>query len=119
MPPNSSIPGSRPTESATSITSSRADTSGKSGAAPSSSSRRCSSPPTQPQNSSREKPMNRLRIVLCTLATLLCAVAAGAQGTFYLKNGDHVVFYGDSITEQRLYTSFVETYVVTRFPKLN
>jgi lysophospholipase L1-like esterase len=41
------------------------------------------------------------------------------QGTFYLKNGDHVVFYGDSITEQRLYTSFVETYIVTRFPKLN
>jgi lysophospholipase L1-like esterase len=38
---------------------------------------------------------------------------------FALKDGDRVVFYGDSITDQRLYTTFTETYVVTRFPKLN
>src|SRR6266498_1860597 len=38
---------------------------------------------------------------------------------FALKDGDRVVFYGDSITDQRLYTTFAETYVVTRFPKLN
>lgn len=51
---------------------------------------------------------------------LLCLSAAvSAQDTFYLKNGDRVVFYGDSITDQRLYTTFVETYIVTRFPKLN
>jgi lysophospholipase L1-like esterase len=37
---------------------------------------------------------------------------------FYLKDGDRVVFYGDSITEQRLYTTYAETYVVTRFPQL-
>jgi len=30
-----------------------------------------------------------------------------------------VVFYGDSITEQRLYTTFVETFVLTRYPQLN
>jgi lysophospholipase L1-like esterase len=36
---------------------------------------------------------------------------------FYLKDGDRVVFYGDSITEQRLYTTFTETFAVTRFPK--
>jgi len=30
-----------------------------------------------------------------------------------------VVFYGDSITDQRLYTTFTETYAVTRFPKMN
>ncbi len=29
------------------------------------------------------------------------------------------MFYGDSITDQRLYTTFAETYVVTRFPTLN
>ena len=29
-----------------------------------------------------------------------------------------MVFYGDSITDQRLYTTFIETYVVTRFPRL-
>src|SRR6202165_5846433 len=42
-----------------------------------------------------------------------------AQSDFYLKDGDTVVFYGDSITDQRLYTTFTEAYVVTRFPKLN
>lgn len=42
--------------------------------------------------------------------------AASAQDGFYLKNGDRVVFYGASITDQRRYTTFVETYVVTRFP---
>src|SRR5215813_177949 len=53
------------------------------------------------------------------LLLLLLSGAASAQDGFYLKNGDRVVFYGDSITDQRLYTSFVETYVVTRFPKLD
>jgi lysophospholipase L1-like esterase len=38
---------------------------------------------------------------------------------FALKSGDRVVFYGDSITDQRLYTTFAESYVVTRFPQLN
>jgi lysophospholipase L1-like esterase len=51
-------------------------------------------------------------------ATLLLAAAALAQGKFSLKDGDRVVFYGDSITDQRLYTTFAETYVVTRFPRL-
>jgi lysophospholipase L1-like esterase len=50
---------------------------------------------------------------------LAIAVPAAAQGDFHLKNGDRVVFYGDSITDQRLYTTFTETYVLTRFPKLN
>jgi lysophospholipase L1-like esterase len=53
---------------------------------------------------------------LC-FATLL-ALQAGAAD-FSLKDGDRVVFYGDSITDQRLYTTFAETYVVTRFPKLD
>ena len=38
---------------------------------------------------------------------------------FALRDGDRVVFYGDSITDQRLYTTFTETYVITRFPKLD
>ncbi|HKW96266.1 MAG TPA: SGNH/GDSL hydrolase family protein [Bryobacteraceae bacterium] len=41
-----------------------------------------------------------------------------AQSPFYLKDGDRVVFYGDSITDQRLYTTFAETFVLTRFPNL-
>jgi len=47
----------------------------------------------------------------------LVPAARAADQPFYLKNGDRVVFYGDSITDQRLYTTFVETYAVTRFPK--
>src|SRR6266849_8935999 len=49
---------------------------------------------------------------------LLLSTAAFAQGDFYLKDGDRVVFYGDSITDQRLYTTFTETYVLTRFPRM-
>lgn len=49
------------------------------------------------------------------LITLLLACSGFAQD-FHLKDGDRVVFFGDSITDQRLYTTFVETYVVTRFP---
>jgi len=55
---------------------------------------------------------------MCVLLAALCATAAPAQADFYLKDGDRVVFYGDSITDQRLYTTFVETYVVTRFPQM-
>ena len=36
---------------------------------------------------------------------------------FHLKDGDRVVFYGDSITDQRLYTTFTETFALTRFPQ--
>ena len=53
------------------------------------------------------------------LALLLVAGAACAQEGFSLRDGDRVVFYGDSITDQRLYTTFAETFVVTRYPKLN
>ena len=40
---------------------------------------------------------------------------ANARG-FYLHNGDTVVFYGDSITEQNYYNQWVELYTATRFP---
>jgi lysophospholipase L1-like esterase len=44
---------------------------------------------------------------------------ARAEGPFAIRDGDRIVFYGDSITDQRLYTTFVETYIVTRFPSMN
>jgi lysophospholipase L1-like esterase len=47
-----------------------------------------------------------------------CAMLAPAAD-FAIKDGDTVVFYGDSITDQRLYTSFTESYIVTRFPQLH
>jgi lysophospholipase L1-like esterase len=49
------------------------------------------------------------------LVILAAAVCLG-QDSFHLKNGDRVVFFGDSITDQRLYTTFVETFALTRFP---
>ena len=50
---------------------------------------------------------------------LAAAGAASAQSGFYLHDGDRVVFYGDSITDQRLYTVFTEAFAVTRFPSQN
>jgi lysophospholipase L1-like esterase len=56
------------------------------------------------------------------LLLLTIASQSSAQQPFYLKRGDRVLFYGDSITEQNRYasyTAFVESYVVTRFPRLH
>ena len=66
----------------------------------------------------------RLSRILPVLAiTLLAPFAAtrahAAAKSFFLKNGDRVCFYGDSITEQRFYPADVQTYVLTRFPKLH
>jgi lysophospholipase L1-like esterase len=52
------------------------------------------------------------------LALAACASSAFAQ-QFALKDGDTVVFYGDSITAQRLYTRDVEEFLLTRYPKLH
>jgi lysophospholipase L1-like esterase len=35
-----------------------------------------------------------------------------------LKDGDGIVFYGDSITHQRLYTQYIADYFYTRFPRM-
>lgn len=58
----------------------------------------------------KSKSMRRFFLFLVTAAAL------SAQTEFALKSGDTVVFYGDSITDQRLYTTFVESYTITRFP---
>jgi len=51
-----------------------------------------------------------LRVVAALLAT------ASHASDFFIHNGDRVVFLGDSITEQRLYTTFIEAYALTRHP---
>ena len=56
---------------------------------------------------------------LCLLTAIGAVAVHALGGDVYLKHGDRVVFYGDSITEQRLYTTIVETYVVTRYPGLD
>lgn len=61
----------------------------------------------------------RLFSRLLTGATLLiCATAAVcASPEFAVHDGDTVVFYGECITNQRLYTVFTEAYILTRFPQ--
>ncbi len=52
-----------------------------------------------------------------SIALLALGSTAAVAQEFHLKAGDRVVFYGDSITDQRLYTTFAETFAVTRFPQ--
>jgi lysophospholipase L1-like esterase len=59
----------------------------------------------------------------CKLAAALVVVLAGvpagraAGDDFFFKPKDRIVFLGDSITEQYEYSSFIEFYLVTRFPQ--
>ncbi len=66
---------------------------------------------------------SRLKTCLAAGAVLLAlgssAHAQNAPPPFALHDGDTVVFYGDSITDHRLYTVQTENYVLTRFPKLH
>jgi lysophospholipase L1-like esterase len=55
---------------------------------------------------------------IALLAAVIPALAAPPDH-FALHANDTVVFYGDSITQQRLYTMLTEFYSVTRYPKLN
>ena len=54
------------------------------------------------------------------LFTLLFALPRPARAdgsdSFFLRDGETVVFYGDSITEQQYYGRDIETYVLTRYP---
>jgi len=63
----------------------------------------------------------RLRLFLAWVA--LVSAVCGSEKTqaqrFALKDGDTVVFYGDSITAQRLYTKYVEEFLLTRYPTLH
>lgn len=60
-----------------------------------------------------------MRKLIHLAAFFLLALPCPAQDAFQLKPGDRVVFFGDSITDQRLYTTFAETFVITRFPQLD
>jgi lysophospholipase L1-like esterase len=56
------------------------------------------------------------RLFLRLLAIGLTVTSTfGAE--FLIHDGDRVVFLGDSITEQRLYTTYIEAYALTRHPQ--
>jgi len=48
---------------------------------------------------------------------MACSIGMAADAGFFFHPGDTVVFLGDSITEQRLYTTYIEAYTLTRFPQ--
>jgi lysophospholipase L1-like esterase len=59
---------------------------------------------------------------IAPMALAFCATAAAqviVAPPFALNHGETVVFYGDSITAQRLYTKDVEEFVLTRYPQLH
>lgn len=56
------------------------------------------------------------KAVLTLLAFVVQAVGCLAAD-FLIHDGDRVVFLGDSITEQRLYTTYIEAYALTRHPE--
>ncbi len=57
--------------------------------------------------------------VLFAAFICVCLSWAGQAAEFFIRNGDRVAFLGDSITEQRLYTTYIEAYVLTRHPGWN
>lgn len=58
---------------------------------------------------------------LFALLALSSFAARVSAADFFIHDGDRVVFLGDSITQQRLYTTYIEAYALTRHPewKLN
>lgn len=60
--------------------------------------------------------MNRMLLRAGVLAILASATLLAQAADFALRDGDTVVFYGDSITDQRMYTVVAETFTLTRFP---
>jgi lysophospholipase L1-like esterase len=62
--------------------------------------------------------VKRFIFLAATVLAIAPPALAGKRDphSFPFKDGDTVVFLGDSITEQRLYTSYLETYLLTRFP---
>ena len=62
------------------------------------------------------KSMLKTRFLI--LAFVASALGSGQAPQMALRNGDRVAFYGDSITAQRLYTRFMEDFVLTRYPNL-
>src|SRR6266853_6866721 len=62
--------------------------------------------------------MKPVRIRFFVFLTVVLGLTSSViAGDFFIKDGDRVVFLGDSITEQRLYTTYIEAYTLTRYPK--
>src|SRR5438046_10661830 len=60
--------------------------------------------------------MLKLFVAPLAVAAVLAFSQASQGDDFLIHDGDRVVFLGDSITEQRLYTTYIEGYVLSRHP---
>lgn len=58
--------------------------------------------------------LNMVRWCVVVMAVFVGTVASA--GEFFFRDGDVVVMIGDSITEQHLYSNYVEMWTVTRYP---
>lgn len=63
--------------------------------------------------------MNRFLKPLAILVLIGTTNFAAAADEFFFRDGDRVVMIGDSITEQHLYSNYVEMWVTTRYPAWN
>ena len=64
--------------------------------------------------------MKKEQATLALFAVALSALAHPcAAAEFPIHDGERVVLLGDSITEQRLYTTVIEAYTLARFPQWN
>ena len=62
------------------------------------------------------KRLNWKLLALLPMALLCASHSQTMAADFAIRDGDRVVFLGDSITEQRLYTTYIEAYTLTRHP---
>jgi lysophospholipase L1-like esterase len=54
----------------------------------------------------------------CGLGGAYCQKTLAPKSSFFLKKGDRVVFLGDSITEQKIYTTIIQNYTKGMHPDL-
>ena len=75
-----------------------------------------------PAPASMKGPPVKLPSFVASIIIVAAAIAFAATSSaddFFFRDGDRVVIIGDSITEQHLYSNYVEMWTVSRFPKWN
>ncbi len=60
--------------------------------------------------------MNKRAVLIGAFALSVLLARCEPEKDFFFKDNDSVVFLGDSITQQKLYTTYLEAYTLTRFP---
>ena len=60
--------------------------------------------------------MNSKRTLMATVVLILALGLPAGAGEFFFRDGDTVVVMGDSITEQHLYSNYLEAWTLMRFP---